>query len=483
MEELTLTVDEFLQLRNAFAGGHTHANAHYVEKVLENVSSFDLTSSYPTVMLLEKFPMSEPQLILDELDQSSMTELIKYKAVLMDVTFHNIVPRLYHEHPISISHCRNIKGVTLDIDEEKHEYFPNDNGHVVTAEQLTTTITEQDFITILEFYDWDYAEFKNVRIFDKQYLPKAIANQILTFYKDKTELKGVAGKEIEYLVSKGMINAIYGMMVTNPCRPEIDYINDIDDYKSIPVDYTKAINIYNNSGNRFLYYPWGVWVTAYARRNLFKAIAALGKDYVYSDTDSVKFLNRDAHMDFFNKYNSDIMDKIQKSAAYYHFDPKLYSPVTIKGKVSTIGLWDDEGTYDRFKTLGAKRYMYEKNGEYSLTMAGVNKFKACEYLCKLDPKTAKETLSEAEYELWETMSDDPLENFKIGQIIPTNYSGRLTTTYIDIETEGDVVDYTGTPYHYHELSSVHMEKNSYSMDMANTFIEFLLGMRVSSLIG
>lgn len=461
MEELILTPDEFTQLRAAFAGGHTHANSHYVDRIVENVSSFDLTSSYPTVMLLEKFPMSAPQLILDELDQSSLTKLIQHKAVLMDVTFTNIVPKLHHEHPLSISHCRNVKGLTLDLDYSKYEAFPNDNGHVVAAAQLTTTITEQDFITLVHFYDWDYAEFSNVRIFTKQYLPKPLALSIIKFYKDKTELKGVAGKEIEYLVSKGMVNSVYGMMVTNPCRPSIDYINEIDDYLKSPVDYTDALTKYNNSKNRFLYYPWGVWVTAYARRNLFKAIEVLGSDYVYSDTDAAKFINKEKHMEFFRQYNEDILEKINKSAAYYNIDPSEYSPITVNGKISTLGLWDDEGTYDKFKTLGAKRYLVQKGDYLYLTMAGVNKFKACEYL--------KNT-------------GDPFGNFKIGTTIPVDYTGRLTTTYIDDETDGNVVDYTGQSYHYHELSSIHMEKNTYEIDMSSSFETFLMGIRESSVI-
>ena len=42
-------------------------------------------------------------------------------------------------------------------------------------------------------------------------------------YEDKTKLKGVDGKEIEYLVSKNMINAAFGMMVTAIVRDEFDY--------------------------------------------------------------------------------------------------------------------------------------------------------------------------------------------------------------------------------------------------------------------
>ncbi|NMA75466.1 MAG: hypothetical protein GX963_15245, partial [Bacteroidales bacterium] len=59
MEDLTLTPEVYKMLVRAFMGGFTHANANYVGKVLEDVTSIDFNSSYPAVMLAEQFPMSK----------------------------------------------------------------------------------------------------------------------------------------------------------------------------------------------------------------------------------------------------------------------------------------------------------------------------------------------------------------------------------------------------------------------------------------
>ena len=100
-------------------------------------------------------------------------------------------------------------------------------------------------------------------------------------------MKGVQGKETEYLLSKGMLNSVYGMCVTDIVKDNAIYSDD-DNWGFEKVDIDEEIQKYNDSKNRFLYYAWGIWVTAYARRNLWTGILAVGKDYIYSDTDSIK---------------------------------------------------------------------------------------------------------------------------------------------------------------------------------------------------
>ena len=98
-----------------------------------------------------------------------------------------------------------------------------------------------------------------------------------------------------------MLNSCYGMAVTDIVRPEIIYTDDWQD--PLLPNLEKSIEDYNKSRSRFLFYPWGVWVTAYARRNLFTGICEFGSDYIYSDTDSIKVINISAHMDYINSYN------------------------------------------------------------------------------------------------------------------------------------------------------------------------------------
>ena len=59
MEKFTLNEKLYYQLKRAFAGGFTHALAINSGLVFNNVKSKDFTSSYPAVLLMEKYPMSK----------------------------------------------------------------------------------------------------------------------------------------------------------------------------------------------------------------------------------------------------------------------------------------------------------------------------------------------------------------------------------------------------------------------------------------
>lgn len=439
MEVLTLTPDEYSQLKRGFMGGFTHASAKYSGKKINNVASFDFTSSYPAVMLAEKFPMSKSEVIEKIYDENEFKKYLNKYCCLMDIRLHNIVPKLNYDHPMSLSKLIDVKNPVVD------------NGRIVAAESLTITCTEQDYFVYREFYDWDEFEIKRLRVYKKGYLPTPFVKAILELYKRKTMLKDVDGEEINYMISKNMLNSAYGMAVTDIVRNEIDYVND--EFSSTKPDIQDAISKYNNGKRRFLFYPWGVWVTAYSRANLFSGIIACGNDYIYSDTDSIKIINPEKHMDYINAYNEQIQEKLQKAAEFHHIDPSDFSPVNKNGKPKPIGVWDYEGTYDRFKTIGAKRYFVQRGDNYFLTVAGVNKTKARDYLVK----TCR----------------DPLDGLSDGLCVPSEYSGRLTLTYIDEPVSGEVRDYLGQVGEFSELSCVHMEPSDYELTLSDEYKAFL----------
>ena len=499
------TEEEYEQLHRAFMGGFTHASAVYAasERAINNVGSADLTSSYPFTLVAEYFPMSSFTLVGACNDAELFKHYLNKYCCLFDIQFQNIKPRVEFENIISISRCWDTDNVLVN------------NGRVISASKLSTTLTELDFDSIARFYTWDSLKVTNLRIARRGYLPKALILAVLDLYEDKTKLKGKADKAMEYLVAKGMINAAYGMMVTAIIRDEYLYDND-EGWERVAANVSSQLDGYNANFNRFLYYGWGVWVTAHARHNLFSAILEFGEDYLYSDTDSVKGINFHDHDRYFKQYNSNVFDKLFRMCRFYNIDFSKVHPLD-----KMIGVWDVEPGYLRFRSAGAKRYIYE-NLDYSLglTCAGINKKYALPYLLyeygggkeledkahqwledynyrvlKRDPgafiKLARMAYAQKDDTPWKEakqwLIDMRLANyiyyekifyvFKEGLYIPPEHTGKMTLDYIDRPLKAMLTDFMGLPAVVEEYSAVYMEPQHYYMSQAADYLKLLSGIR------
>ena len=441
IKELTIEKPEYLLLKNAFAGGFTHCNVMYTNKICKNVTSYDFTSSYPTVLISEKYPMSKGKEV-NVNSESELIKLIKNYCVLVDLQFNNIKSSFLYEQIISYSKCRNVKNPLIN------------NGRIVQADSLTITCTDIDFLNIKDFYKWDSMKIGLCYIYKKDYLPKEFIKTILHLYKSKTELKGVDGKEVEYLHSKELLNSLYGMCVTSIVHDSFNF--DGKEWTTENGNLDEELKNYNTDKNRFLFYQWGVWCTAYARNNLYTAIRECKEDYIYSDTDSVKIFDVDKHKKYFEEYNKWIVKKLEKCLNYHNIPLYFISPKTIKGEIKTLGIWDFDGFYTDFKTLGAKRYIFKKDNKLSITVCGLSK------------KSGKEFIENQK---------NPFIFFNEGMYVDCEHTGKMTHTYIDKEIENTITDYLGNTAYYHEKSFIHLEKTDYLLSLSDMYIKYFMGVQ------
>ena len=448
ISHLTISgVDEYNQMVRAFAGGFTHCSTRFSCLTLKSVDSFDFTSSYPYVLCSEKFPMSKGR----KVEVKTYKELYHYCKIyccIFDIKFINIKPKYINENYISISKCYQVKNAVTN------------NGRLVGADQIAITITNVDFEIISRIYSWDSIEIGTFRIYKRDYLPKEIIMSICKLYKDKTELKNVAGKEDFYTKGKQLLNSIYGMMVTSIIMP----VNTYGPYgwEVEEKEAEKEIKHYNKSKKRFLFYPWGIFCTAYARKNLWSGILSFGDDYIYSDTDSIKAINADKHMGYINSYNRMVERKLRIVAAKYDIPFDYFKPKTIKGVEKLLGVWDKEtdNPWKLFKSLGAKRYMIlDSDHNLTITVSGVNKKAAVPYL--------KEKYGKARAFYY---FNEQLE-------IPAENTGKLTHYYLDYPMEGEVTDYLGNTIHYQSMSGIYLEKASYCFSMESAYLNYLKEVR------
>lgn len=453
MSNLTLNgVEEYTLLKRAFHGGFVHANFNNANRVLSNIASYDFTSSYPAVIVSEKFPMSKGLKVMPKSEAEFRRYLDLYLCVF-EATFTHVESIVEYDHVISVSRCLSI------------DAYDEDNGRVIDAERLTLCLTNIDLETYSHFYRWKTMSVRLMYVYKAQYLPTDFVGAVLDFYEKKTLLKGVPGKEAEYLWGKENVNACFGMSVTDICRNGITY-NDEKEWGSEPCDYEKTIQEYNQKPNRFLSYAWGVFITAYAMRNLCSGIVAVGEsgDYCYSDTDSVKIMHRERHLAYFEEYNKLMVEKLRKACAYHGFDFSRCSPKTIKGEEKTLGVWDYEGTYKRAKFLGAKRYAVEfDDGTHSITISGVNKHVA---VPALERKAEK-------------MGKDFFDFINFDYTFERDECGKLLHTYVDEPKKGVLRDYRGVPCKYAEQSFVHLEPTTYNLSVTKTYLDLLMSVSVT----
>ena len=335
----------------AFRGGDTHANRYYSGRILKNVKSADRSSSYPEVVCNCEFPVSK-FFHSGEMDFERLMYLItvRKKAVLMRISMTNVrlTDDTWGAPYLSRDKCRRI---------ERGAY---DNGRILSADYLETTITDIDLRIIVDQYS-----FEDLCAFDVAYarygkLPESLIKETIAYYRAKTELKNVPGQEIYYMKSKNKLNSIYGMMAQKPVKQNIIFSGGEWTIADEPVDEL----LDKSNSKAFLCFQWGVWVTAHARAALQEGIKLAGEKFVYCDTDSVKYLGE---IDW-TAYNNGRIKASKKSGAYAT-DPK--------GVTHYMGVYEQEDDYHEFKTLGAKKYAFnfEPGGKTFVTIAGVTKRK------------------------------------------------------------------------------------------------------------
>jgi len=379
-------------LKTARRGGNAHCNPYYSNEIFNDLKSKDMSSAYPAVMLQCKFPMTG--FVRRNTDLLESLILDPTKALIIDITFINLRIKTINTVP----YIPKAKCIELS-----HIY--GDNGRVLSASRAGMVITDIDYRIIEYQYDWDSVEVRYLFSATYGYLPNEYRQYIFDRYKLKCDLKG--SDEYLYNKEKNKINALFGMMLTDIVNHNIIYVpNSETPYEVEIPDLNKSLDSYYRSKNTFLAYQWGVWVTAHCRNRLQKAINNLTDDMVYCDTDSVKYFGSNGKYDsLFNVLNGEIIEETKQCGFNTHYTRP-------DGKTFDLGLWEDDGTYKQFVSMGSKKYGYiDEDDNLHITVAGLSKSKGKTYLEKKGGISA----------------------FHKGTIIPKEYSGRTTAHFNNVK--------------------------------------------------
>lgn len=359
----------YYKAHRIYHGGYTHANRYVVDFLIEGaIKCFDFASSYPFVMLSEKYPAEK---YMQMGGMYRVTDVMRWYreeySVLFTVHLSNV-------------HLKDPKFPMPYIQQSKLISLVNpilDNGRLLDADEVVMELCELDLYLIDRYYTYDNDIVSDVYLAKKGYLPRWFTDLIFSLYEDKCKLK--FGDPVLYAISKALLNACYGMCAQRSIMKDMqeDYITgEYYEAEKTEEDIIKEYQKYLNRRNTILPYQLALYVTGYATLNLFKLGECFGGggSWYYSDTDSC--YGEDIDIGRLAAYNQKALEKLRANN---------YDIVNIQGHTFQLGKAEPDGEYKEFKTMGAKRYAVRKmDDSIKITVAGVPKKTGSQALKSLD---------------------------------------------------------------------------------------------------
>lgn len=433
---------DFRDLCQLFQGGWTHANKYYVNKVIKNVKCFDFASSYPAVMTTRTFPISQ----FEQCDVNEFSDLEAQDINHAKYHWYAKIKVTDFESKLQNSYW-SLSKVCCD-DKPLISGQVVDNGRLYCADEATILVSDLDWDTFKQAYYVEEYEVLELYKSEAGYLAPELILTILEYFQYKSSLKGDESKESLYNESKQFINSIYGCAVTK-------IVTDLITFDGAGWDTTKFNDelFYETvqsatPENTFLAYQMGIWVTAWARHNLWDFIIKLDRHIAYCDTDSIKGLFDENDMEFVKEYNKNIEEIENDVATKLGFDPNLYTALTNKGKVKRLGIMEREDDCEEFKTLGAKRYVDLVDGKIHCTIAGL-------------PKTAGENKIKS------------VSEFNDKLVWSTDESEKVIAMYNDKQKPCEWRDRDNHPYKSKDQYGICLQPTTFDLSMSGEFRKFL----------
>lgn len=320
--QLPLDID--YDIRRSYKGGFTWLSDKYTGKETGAGIVLDVNSMYPAMMCQRWLPVGLP-------------EPFEGKYV-NDVSYPLYVAKLSCVFEIKEDKIPSIQ-LKSNPSFMPTEYIKSSNGEIVTL-----TLTSVDLELFFEQYDVQVIKWHGGWKFKKA---RGVFDEYINYWTQQKIKAKKEGNRPQYLISKLMLNNLYGKLATNPIgRTKQPVIQNKElHYVLEPTEERKPI-----------YIPAATFITSYARKYIIETaqfIRDWSKEHkgfdadVYHDTDSVHCL-----------LNDDDLDEIKK---HIKIDPY------------ELGAWDCESHFTRGKYLRSKCYIEEVNGVIYPTIAGMPK--------------------------------------------------------------------------------------------------------------
>lgn len=289
-------------IRQAYRGGWTYLSPRYKNKVVGDVSVFDVNSLYPAQMKYRMLPYGNPIGFEGEYTEISGYPLVVQRIVCEFKLKKNKLPT------IQLKHSRDFIAT---------EYLTSSKG-----QRIALTLTNVDLELFYEHYDvidpeyiGGYAFKGKVGMFD-EYIDKWMEVK-----KQSTIDENVAMRTL----AKLMLNALYGKFgLRIECASNIPVYDEEKDkitYKLGEPEEREPV-----------YIPMACFITAWARYTTITAAQAVYRRFIYADTDSLHLIGHEI-------------------------------PDGLDVDETKLGAWDYEMQADKAKYIRQKTYMERPCGK------------------------------------------------------------------------------------------------------------------------
>lgn len=297
--------------RKGYSGGFVWANPRMKEKEINAGIVFDVNSLFSSRMYYEVLPYDIPIYFNGEYEKD-----IDYPLWISVVSF---------GFDIKENH---IPCISL----EKNNRFGSGKKYVDTSDGdiVTLTLTNVDWELINSQYDvYDVSFFGGYKF-------KGMVGIARDFIDEQMEVKKKS-KGAQRFIAKRQLNSVYGKFATNPdVTPKIPYLDEdgilkVKDPMYTTYDNGEVKEVRDEQLREPIYIPYGMFVTAYARKYTISTAQKVGIDIVcYIDTDSIHLRG-------------------------------IQIPEAIKDIIDDkeLGYWGLESVFNRAYFVGAKSYIEE----------------------------------------------------------------------------------------------------------------------------
>lgn len=295
-------------VRRSYRGGFTYLNPKYKGVDIEEGIVLDVNSLYPSVMHDKPLPYGEGIYFEGQYKKDTLYNLYVQMLTCQFELKPNHIPTIQLKNTLAFIPT---------------EYLTSSNNNDVTM-----CMTCVDLELFFEHYDVFNIEYHSGWKF------KSTVG-LFTEYIDKwTTVKvqsKIDGNKAMYLLSKLMLNALYGKFALNPnVQGKIPY------YDNGMIKYFEG----EKETRSPIYIPVGTFVTSWARHKTITTAQSVYERFVYADTDSLHLIGTEI-------------------------------PKNIEISNTDLGLWSHEATFTKARFLRQKSYVEFIDNELHITCAGL----------------------------------------------------------------------------------------------------------------